>query len=301
MMKTVKTTLLPLALGVLLSAGTSCVRDEIPDCPPLNVKIVVKDKNYFNVDKVESEERLGDNLPFRAYVPTLYWVLRDLNTGEVVDESALITVSGDETYVRPDICPCVLHGKYVLTVWGGLADRDLLNDDMTLLSFHPGNTEGSDVYMTNDTLLFDAWHNDYTVDLERTKGKLIIEKMNLPAGIDQSEKTATGLFASVSNAFRYDGETSVTKRTEISPAEKVVTKTVLSPSLKDDGSVLSLSFTGKDIHGKAMTLKPKDVNITMHRNELTVLRYVWDDAKQVFDIYMLVNDNWEAITKMDVD
>ncbi len=298
-MRIAKTAYLILALSGLLA--TSCVRDEIPDCPPLNVKIVVKDKNYFNVDKVELENRVSENLPFREYVPMLYWVLQDLATGNIVDESSLINVSGDETYVTPDIRSSLQHGTYVLTVWGGLDSRDPINDDMSKLKLHPANLEGHDVYMTCDTLLYDAWHNDYTVELERTKGKLIIEKLDLPAEINMSSKTTTGLFAEVSSAFHYDGTTSVTKQTQIAAAPQIVTKTVLSPSVNEDGSVLSLEFFGGSRAENISSLKPKDVNITMHRNELTVLRYVWIQEKQDFDIYMLVNDNWEMITKMEID
>jgi len=280
-------------LGMLT---VSCVRDNIPDCPPLRINIAVKDKNYFNVDKVELEDRLDEDLAFREYVPTLYWVLRDADTGKIVDKSPLITVSGDEKTVSPDINPDLPHGKYVLTVWGGLENSDPLNEDMTLLGFHPGNTEGRDVYMTNDTLLYDAWHNDYTVEMERTKGKLIIEKLDLPADIKESKKSITGLFSNVNNEFLYGGETGVSKQTALTPAPQIVTKTLLSPSLKEDGSVLSLDFTG---NGAA--LKPKEITITMRRNELTVLRYVWVPEEQTFEIYMLVNDNWETITKMDID
>ena len=67
---------------------SSCVRDDIQPCPPLQVHIVVKDKNYFNVDKVELEERKSEDLAFREYVPTLYYMLRDAATGEVVEEQA---------------------------------------------------------------------------------------------------------------------------------------------------------------------------------------------------------------------
>lgn len=291
-MKIATTAYFALIVSGLLSA--SCVRDEIPDCPPLQVNIVVKDKNYFNVDKVELEERLSEDLPFREYVPTLYWVLRDCATGEIVDRSELIRVSGDEALVTPDINRDIPHGRYVLTVWGGLESRDALNDDMTLLRFHHDNTEGHDVYMTNDTLLYDAWHNDYTVELERTKGKLIIEEMDLPESVSESDKTVDGLFGSVNNEFHYDGVTSVAKRTAL--ASRTVTKTLLSPSLKENGSVLSLAFSGDET-----TLRPREVNITMRRNELTVLRYVWVPEKHDFDIYMLVNDNWEHISKMEVD
>lgn len=299
-MKIAKTAYLLFILSGLFA--TSCVRDEIADCPPLRVNIAVKDKNYFNVDDVELEERLSDNLPFREYVPTLYWVLRDLNTGEIVDESPLITVSGDEKTITPDICPCVPHGKYVLTVWGGLDSRDALNEDMTLLNFHPGSTEGRDVYMTNDTLLYDAWHNDYTVELERTKGKLIIEKIweCLPQGINGSRNEVNGIYGNVNNAFKYAGTANVLTTHQWEPAQNVATKTVLSPSLKENGTRLHLDFI--DAADPSMPLlTPKDVNITMRRNELTVLRYVWNCEKQEFVIYVLLNNTWTIINQMDIE
>ena len=281
---------------------TSCIRDEIPDCPPLKVNIAVKDKNYFNVDNVELEERLSDDLPFREYVPTLYWVLRDVNTGEIVDESPLITVSGDEKTITPNICPCVPHGKYVITVWGGLGSRDALNENMTLLNFHPDNTEGRDIYMTNDTLLYDAWHNNYTVEMERTKGKLIIEKVweCLPQGINGSRKEINGVYGNVNNAFKYTGITNVLTAHQWKPAQNVVTKTVLSPSLKENGTKLHLNFIDTADPSVSL-LTPKSVNITMRRNELTVLRYVWDCQKQEFVIYVLLNNTWTIINRMGIE
>ncbi|MCM1142685.1 MAG: hypothetical protein NC453_29280 [Muribaculum sp.] len=292
-----KYTLFAFAVMIALS---SCIRDEIEDCPPLRVNIAVKDKNYFNVDKVELEDRKSEDLPLKDYVPTIYWVLRDAATGEIVDESGLITVKGEEKLYTPDICPCVQHGKYVLTVWGGLENLDPLDDDPTSICFHRDNLERNDVYMTNDTLLYDAWHNDYTVELERTKGKLIIEKVNLPAEIVRSEKKISGLYAEVSNEFKYSGETHVLKQTEIVPNTRIVTKTVLTPSLKKDGSILSMNLNdgGKT---KSMALTPDDVKITMRRNELTVLRYEWDNKKQDFNIYILINDSWDLLNNLTIE
>ena len=34
-----------LAVGLVL---TSCIRDEIAECPPMRITLAVKDKNYFN-------------------------------------------------------------------------------------------------------------------------------------------------------------------------------------------------------------------------------------------------------------
>ena len=38
---------------------SSCIKEEIEPCPALQVSIAVKDKNYFNVDKVALEKRQG--------------------------------------------------------------------------------------------------------------------------------------------------------------------------------------------------------------------------------------------------
>ena len=59
---------LPVAMCLLWS---SCIRDTVPPCPPLQVTLTVKDKNYFNIDdavKLGLMERKAENLPFRDYV-----------------------------------------------------------------------------------------------------------------------------------------------------------------------------------------------------------------------------------------
>lgn len=281
---------------------SSCIRDEIPDCPPMKVNIIVKDKNYFNVDKVELEDRLAEDLPFRSYVPTIYWMLRDAETGDMVDGSDLIHVSGDEKSVTPDICPCIPHGKYVLTVWGGLESTSQLSENMDRLTFHPGNTQGADVYMTNDTLTYDAWHNDFTVELERTKGKLIIEKINLPQAIGRSEKNISGIYADLfHHGFTYGGETTVKSWTDIENRAQTVTKTLLSPSVKKDATKLNIKFYGMGNSSDSPFIDTRDVNINMRRNELTVLRYVWDAESDRFKIYILINDSWEMVNRMEVE
>ena len=76
---------LPVAMCLLWS---SCIRDTVPPCPPLQVTLTVKDKNYFNIDdavKLGLMERKAENLPFRDYVSTLYYVVNDAE-GNVVAE-----------------------------------------------------------------------------------------------------------------------------------------------------------------------------------------------------------------------
>ena len=72
-------TLTGLFLASLL-ALSSCLRDDLQPCPPLQVTLSVKDKNYFNVasaQKLGMAEPVDENLPFRSYVSTLYYVLHD--------------------------------------------------------------------------------------------------------------------------------------------------------------------------------------------------------------------------------
>lgn len=287
-----------LLLSILLFS--SCVRDEIEPCPPLTVSITVKDKNYFNVDKVALENRKSEDLAFKEYVPTLYYQLCDAVTGEVVEEQGVFDVTSDEKKYPITFCDCIPHGKYVLTVWGGLSDNTPLGDDPLTAILHEENTENGDYYMTNDTLVYDAWNYDYTVDVERTKGKLIIQVENLPEEVCYSDKTVSGLFRDLDCEFNYSNQTSVQTMAEWEARPEIVTKTVLAPSVKEKGSVVKADFYDNPDRVTPV-LTPKVVGITMKRNELTVLKYVYDDGKGDFAIYVLMNDAWDIIYNMGIE
>ena len=198
-----------LLILLTVPALTSCIRDEIEDCPPLHVNIAVKDKNYFNVDKVDMEERRAEDLAFREYVPTLFYMLRDAKTGEVVEEQGVFEVKGDEPMVPLTFCECLPHGKYILTVWGGTDDLTTLNEDRTSLTLHPENVEGNDVYLVNDTLVYDAYNYDYTMEMERTKGKLVVLAEGLPEGFGKMDFSVDNIFGKVNSNFIYSDRSSV--------------------------------------------------------------------------------------------
>lgn len=288
-----------LLILLLVPALTSCIRDEIEDCPPLQVNIAVKDKNYFNVDKVDMEERRSDDLAFREYVPTLFYMLRDAKTGEVMEEQGVFRVEGEAKTMKVDFCPCLPHGTYVLTVWGGMKDMTSLSEDRTALALHPEHAEGDDIYLVNDTLVYDAYRYDYTVEMERTKGKLIVEAEGLEQGLEHSTMKADHIYERVDSGFSYSSDTYASMQYDWT-GQHVLTKTVLAPSLKRNGSTLSLQFYDSAQRLNPV-LSPKDVRITMRRNELTVLRYVWNEDKDDFVVYMLVNDNWEMVHGMEIE
>lgn len=287
-----------LLLASLLLA--SCIRSEVPPCPPLQVNLTVKDKNYFNVDKVEEEERKSENLAFKEYVPTLYYQLCDAATGEVIEEQGVFDVEGDEKSFPITFCDCLPHGKYVLTVWGGLEDNTPLQDDGKSITLHPEREEGADVYVSQDTLVYDAYRHSYTSELQRVKGKLIIRLENLPKEVSYSHKKVSNLFGEVVHGVGYNGTTAVVTQTEWSIPTAVITRTVSSPSVEKNKSELSIRFYDRQEATRPM-LKSESVYITIERNSLTVLKYIYQEQEDDFTIYLLVNDNWEKIHGMTID
>lgn len=295
----------PLAVCLLslVSMSSSCIRDEIPPCPPLQIEIAVKDKNYFNVDKVELEEKLATDLPLRSYVPTLYYRLsRLMPDGSVVmaEEKGVFSVEGDDRNYPLTFDESLPHGTYIITVWGGLDDLSPLSDDRSSITFHPGNREGNDVYMTNDTVVYDAYNNFHTVELERTKGKLIVQSVGLPDDISIADKRIEGLYGIVrSHKFLYSDRTEVGVSHKWQPAEEVVTKTVLAPSVGKNASLLHIDFFDDESRQNPV-LSPEPIPITVNRNYLTVLKYVYEGDGN-FSIYILINDSWERVHGMIVD
>lgn len=290
-------------LLVLLVVPTlaSCIRDQLEDCPPLRVEIAVKDKNYFNVDRVDMEQRLPDDLAFREYVPTLFYMLRDAATGEVVEEMGVFDVEGDGKTVALDFCPCLPHGKYILTVWGGLKDMSALSDDRLSMTLHPDKMQGDDVYMVNDTLVYDAYHYDYTVEMERIKGKLVVQAEGLPDNFDLMDIDIDNLYGKVDSHFKYTMESSVCNKQDINPVSKVTTATYLAPSREAKKSTLDVNFFKRKIDSGMSQLSPNDVNITIERNMITMLKYVFNSEEDKFAIYIKVNDNWEIVHGMILD
>ena len=273
------------SLALLLGA-TACVRDEIEPCPPLKVRLAVKDKNYFNIDmgvRLGLEERKADDLPFRDYVSTLYYILTDAATGAVVREQTLQTVTAADQEIGiafPDDLP---FGTYVFTAWGNMRSDRPLTDGATASELHMYNVEGNDIYLTSDTLVYDELRFEYLAEMERVKGKLIVQAENLPDNIDYSTKDVHNLFAFVTANFEYDRETSVHTDTLWQEPNQIVTRTVLCPSTDIDNSFLSVNFYDYSRHrasraadeGGYAWIAPEDIRIQMARNELTILRYVY--------------------------
>lgn len=188
---------------------SSCIRDEILPCPPLQVNISVKDKNYFNIESAVKwgyDVKKDETLPFKDYVSTLYYRLDRLETGEMMVEQKLFTVTSGDKEVGVTFPEDIPFGTYVMTTWGNMQSEVPLGDDATSSDLHLYNAQGNDIYLSSDTFVYDEDQYLYTVELERVKGKLLIKAENLPDEIRFSTKDITNVYAYVKADFSYSRE-----------------------------------------------------------------------------------------------
>lgn len=302
-----------LFLVIVLAVGLgACVREKLPDCPPLQVTLSVKDKNYFNADdavKLGLLERKADDLPFRDYVHTLYYIVHDTR-GNVVAEQKNTEVSDDaqtQTIVLPVDLP---YGKYIVTVWGNMESEEPLGDNPTDAEMEAAGAAANDIYLACDTLDYRYGKETYTMGLERTKGNLLIKAEGLPDNIDFSTKNVEDVYGKVDAAFRYSTLTDIHTELEWDVQNEIETQTLMCPSPSYEGTTLGVSFIDRSavsgqVSSRAVStrpvLEPADVHITMGRNEITILKYVYDTQKDGFNIFIRVNDEWEQIHSMVVD
>lgn len=290
-----------LALLVMVPAMSSCIRDEIQECPPLRITLKVKDKNYFNVDAVVNKgliDRKDENLPFREYISTLFYIVRD-EAGNTIEKRDLANVNGDERELVIQLPVELPYGKYSITVWGNFKSKEPLDENFSGADLEHDDASNQDVYMASAVLLYEMGSENHIVELERAKGLLIVQAENLPDFIDSSEKTVSNVYRYVAEGFKYDRLTDIYSRTEWNEKNNIVTYSLTGPSKGFESASLDLAFLNS--YGSSFlktvgnsNLKPESIAITMARNTITVVKYVYVDDNK-FDIYVLVNDNWEEV------
>lgn len=302
---------LPVAVCLLWS---SCIRDSIPPCPPLQVTLTVKDKNYFNIDdavKLGLMERKAENLPFRDYVSTLYYIVHDAE-GKVVAEQKNTLVDNDDQTQLITLPESLPYGKYTLTVWGNMKSDEPLGEDATTAEMEAVGAAANDIYLASATFDYRYGNEEHLLAMERTKGDLLIKAEGIPDNIDFSTKDIQDIYNFVDNGFHYSSLTDI--HTELEWQEirsEIKSETLMCPSPSYEGSTLSVMFIDKSAAGSQgraayyPTLEPQDINITMGRNEITILKYVYVDeggsGEGDFEIYLRVNDNWELLHDMELD
>ena len=302
-MKTLRYIILAVFTALLFCG---CVRDKILPCPPLTFEVSVQDKNWSNIDEIEQAapgliQAVDENLPFRSYVSTLSYELRDLDSGESVASAASYSISHDgrsEILTFPETLP---FGRYEITLWGNIGPEGKSGNILpeSVILHKDGEGEADSVYHLCDTVDYTYDAATFRAGLRRTVGCLLVDAVNLPAGTDCSEKTITGISGTVSKGLVYSNP--VTVHTFLDWGEEAVGKrseTCLGPSQKENGSTVTITLRDSDLPDNAgYTAEP--VPVAMRRNELTVLRYDYD--VDGFHIFILVNGKWETVHEMEVD
>ena len=336
-------------VGCLMSGMlfASCIRDEIEYCPSLKITVTVKDKNYFNAEEVAAQglyEVMDENLPFRSYVSSLYYIVHD-EAGNVVAEQPNMPVEGDAKEAVIQLPVDLPYGKYRVTVWGNMKSERPLDEHATTAELEHTDAAQNDIYLANGEVVYAYGNENHALALERTKGRLIIVAENLPDYIDFSEKTIEDVYSVITSDFQYSGLVDLVSQTPWTEPNDIITHTLTCPSEGIETANLAVDFYDADVAGKTRaadylgTLSPEDVRITMGRNEITVVKYIYvkpgepepgpdepeepegpDEPEQPeepddpdsepepspepegrFFIYILVNDNWEQIHQMEVD
>lgn len=303
-----------IALALMLAAGLgACVREKLPDCPPLQVTLTVKDKNYFNIDdavKLGLAERKAEDLPFRDYVHALYYVVYDAE-GNVVVEQKNKEVTGDDQTQLISLPVSLPYGIYTVTVWGNMDSEVPLGDDPTTADLETEGAAANDIFLASGTFDYQYGKEAFSLALERTKGNLLIKAEGIPDNIDFSTKNVEDVFESVDAFFSYSGLTDIHTELEWEVRNEIQSQTLMCPSPSYEGTTLGVSFidrsavaaqqAGSRAVATRPVLEPEDVHITMGRNEITILKYVYDTAEDGFNIFLRVNDRWEQIHSMVVD
>ena len=269
--------------------------------------VVVEDKNWENIRQVEAEGLAvaeNEDLPFREYVSTLTYELKDCATGKIVASAATYPVLHDgksEILTFPEELP---FGKYELTLWGNLDPDSKAAGIANTVTLHTDcGGEAGDIYHYTAVIDYDHDKAAYTAGLKRTVGCLLIDAVNLPQGMDYSEKAIDGVMSTVEKGFVYSVPVSVFTSLEWPQDDnKIRTSTCLGPSPSENGTEVTVKFRDRDVitgAGTQYEIAADPVDITVERNRLTVLKYDYD--KDGFHISVLVNDRWETLHGMIVD
>ena len=286
---------------------SGCIRQEIADCPPLRIRLEIKDKNYFNIDQVESitglDHRVDEGLSFSSYVDQLYYAL--YRQGE--KEPCLVQhlyEPHEEASTHELLFPQDLpFGNYALVVWGNIDTEQGIEYDGKPHTYrlHGEHQEGYDVYMGCINLTYNEASANHVLSLERVKGKLLIEVEGMPEEVRMSYKEVDHLYEQVDARWQYTGNEEVRTLERWNQAQRhILTDTYLSPTDEREDSQVHVYFVKGDDE-QADIVQPAAVKMHMKRNEITVLRYVYDIDTGGFDIYLLVDDSWLLIHDMDVE
>lgn len=271
---------------------SSCTKEDFKKCfPQYTVQVYVKDKNYFNIDKITQLNKIDENAIFSSYIGKFYYSLRNSTTGAVVAESSSYTPVNVTMPYHTLTFDNIPDGKYELVVWGNV------EENVTIGTLHPNRQEGTDIYMADTVLQFSSSSRTAKMNMERTKGKLLVICNNFPTEITQMEQRVSSIYETIDSHFNYSGSAEVVKTSAIKP----LNETILAPSLKNLKSELNLHFFQEGKPEGAGSLTLPEINIQFNRNEISVIAVDYKEEINSWEIWILEGYQWKKIHHLDIE
>lgn len=271
-----------IAFAAALSLMTACIDDDDENCvKDFVVDIGVADKNYTNTAQFPQWPAEDENQPFGHFENTLYYKVTDTKSGITIQQSDVMNINTMEATYKLTLKDLPI-GEYTLTVWGNLTS------DVSAGILHPNNKEHTDIYV--GTIDFcNKCNSASTMQLQRTKGKLLIFCTNFPDSITRMHQSLTGIFGQVDGTLNYSETASVEKESQ----PLAVNTLAVAPALAEKSAKLKLSFYDADGTSPLLSVPPMELNI--HRNELTAVNVDYNQASSAWDIWIYLDGEWTLI------
>lgn len=280
---------------VVLLGFTSCITNDLSDCPvpapKYVVEVSIEDKNYFNIADILELAPKDVNGAFRTFSETVRYTLTQVSTSDSMSDSGVVSISdNDPTFSI--IFEGVPEGEYILTVWGNLTPEcipGLLNKD---------SEETTDTYMISGRLVFDSSYVTQRLNMKRVKGELLLLCTNFPSEVSVTDNNIDNIYEYVNEDFIYTGNTYVDKRMPYSS----LSTTLLSPTVEGEISNLNINFFAGDNTTRAedpyLTVPP--IDLTISRNEISAIWLNYDTTDVAFEVSMFINGEWNMIHRLSV-
>lgn len=273
---------------VLLLTLNSCIREDLSGCPTnYMVKVTVKDKNYSNIDNFPQLTKVDENLPFSSYSGTIYYIVKNASTGVVVQESSVLTTSGDNPYYSIELKE-LPSGDYEVAVWGNLTS------DVPAGTLHKDGTEYMDLYTAAGKFSFHPGAEVGTLELQRTKGKAVVFCTNFPSNVTQIEINVSPIYQFVDPYLNYSGVTQVTKSSSLSSINELF----IAPSLMGTPAKLNVRFYADNSSNPILIIPEISTNI--FPNEIAAMKVDYNTSSGSWEIWVNIHGEWMMIHQLDI-
>lgn len=275
----------------------SCVKDDHSDCDmPGIITVSVRDKNYDNIGEIQGQIGLNEGLPFLSYLTSLS-IWRHAAGDDTSESFETILRGGEMTYtVDP---ACLMRGANEVVVIGNeTIHAQKYNSTTIMRELHPAGGEYIDIYIGSEDISYPVYE-DYTIWMYRTKGKLLIQPVNIPSDIVEAKITVANIYGAVGKGPAYSGSATVSKIFGIQQtAADPVLDIMLAPSISPaNTSPVTIMFTKHD--GSTVTLS--NIYTKIHRNRISIIRPIYDIDTDEWTLEVLVDGKWVQVDNLNIN